>query len=89
MFQDVVTSLCERKQKVYVAFLDVRKAFDTVWHAGLMVKLFQNETSLYIWHVRNSWYNCLSSAVLWNSSISPLSNVCISGPFSLLSSALF
>ncbi len=27
--------------KCYSAFLDARKAFDTVWHAGLFVKLYK------------------------------------------------
>ena len=39
VFQEAVASLREKKSKVYVAFIDVKKAFDTVWHAGLMVKL--------------------------------------------------
>ena len=39
IFQEAVASLREQKKKAYVAFLDVRKAFDTVWHPGLMVKL--------------------------------------------------
>ncbi len=31
----------ENDSKLYVCFLDATKAFDTVWHAGLFVKLFQ------------------------------------------------
>ncbi|MES9881493.1 MAG: reverse transcriptase family protein [Sedimenticola sp.] len=31
----------ENGSKLFVCFLDVRKAFDCVWHSGLFVKLFQ------------------------------------------------
>ena len=34
----------EQKQ-VFVAFLDVKKAFDNVWHPGLMVKLLKNNVT--------------------------------------------
>ena len=39
VFQEIVTYLRECGHKAYVAFLDARKAFDTVWHEGLFVKL--------------------------------------------------
>ena len=39
--QEAIQSLREKSKKAYVVFLDVRKAFDTVWQAGLLVKLHQ------------------------------------------------
>ena len=72
VLQEAVLSLREKKRKVFVAFLDVKKAFDTVWHAGLFVKLFHNEVPLYIWHILNAWYSCSYSAVVWDSQISHL-----------------
>ena len=32
ILQEAISSVWERKKKVFVAFLDVKKAFDTVWH---------------------------------------------------------
>jgi hypothetical protein len=42
LFQEAVYSLHEQ---VFAAFSDVRKAFDTVWYGGLMVKLSQYNVS--------------------------------------------
>jgi len=42
VLHEAVQSLRDSGNKAYVAFLDVRKAFDTVWHEGLLVKLHQN-----------------------------------------------
>ena len=67
IFQEAVSSMREQKKKVCVAFLDVKKAFDTVWHGGLMVKLFQDNVPLYI---INKWYSGSTSSDLWNSSVS-------------------
>ena len=39
VLQEAISASLEQKSKVFAAFLDVRKAFDTVWHRGLMVKL--------------------------------------------------
>ena len=42
--QEAITSIREAGSKAYVAFLDVRKAFDTVWHDALLVKLYHKVT---------------------------------------------
>lgn len=41
IFQEATASVRGNKRKVYTAFLDVRKAFDTVWHHALMIKALQ------------------------------------------------
>ena len=74
ILQEAILSLREQK-KSFVAFLDVRKAFDTVWHVGLMYKLSKFQCPLYIWHLLNNWYRNSTSAVLWNSCISRSFNI--------------
>ena len=39
VFQESVQAIRDSGKKAYVAFIDVKKAFDTVWHKGLLVKL--------------------------------------------------
>ena len=48
VFQVAVQSLRDIGKK---AFLDVKKAFDTVWHEGLFVKLHDKSIHLRIWHL--------------------------------------
>ena len=35
VLQEAIQSISESGKKAYVALLDVKKAFDTVWHQGL------------------------------------------------------
>ena len=37
---ETINHMLERGSKVFSCFLDVRKAFDTVWIEGLLYKLF-------------------------------------------------
>ncbi len=56
--------------KCYSAFLDACKAFDTVWHAGLFVKLYKAGLSGDIWQVLYYWYRHIVSFVKWNNEVS-------------------
>ena len=66
ILQEAIQSLREKGKKAYVAHLDVRKAFDTVWHQGLLVKLHQKGIWGPIWQINNKWYTSLTSSVIWD-----------------------
>ena len=71
ILQEAVCSLRVQKLKAFVAFLDAQKAFDSVWLAGLLVKLHQRGISGQIWHLINHWYSPSSTSVLWEGNCSP------------------
>ena len=52
------------------AFLDVCKAFDTVWHQGLLVKLFNKGVKGHLWRYINNSYKCARSSVRWTNTTS-------------------
>ena len=64
VFQESVQSLRDLGKKAFVAFLDVKKAFDTVWHEGLFVKLHEKNIHPRIWHLLVDWYSRSSSCFL-------------------------
>ena len=70
ILQEGIQSIRDAGKKAYVAFLDANKAFDTVWHQGLFVKLHQKGICHRIWHILNSWYSHSSSSVLLNGAAS-------------------
>ena len=49
--------------KLYACFIDLRKAFDTVWHDGLLLKLQKAGISGKIYNVIKSMYNSSHSRV--------------------------
>ena len=71
IFQEAVCSVRVQKLKAFIAFLDAQKAFDSVWHAGLLVKLHQRGISGQVWHLINHWYSSSSTSVLWEGRCSP------------------
>ena len=68
IFQESIQYLRDQKKKAYVAFLDVSKAFDTVWHEGLLVKLHRKGIPHRLWHLINNSYSDASSSVLYSGS---------------------
>lgn len=41
ILQEAILECRSHQKKAFVALLDVRKAFDTVWHDGLLFKLYE------------------------------------------------
>ena len=70
ILQEAIRHTRFRGKKVFIAFLDIKKAYDTVWHKGLLLKLLQYNFPSYIWTIIKNWYSDCSAAVLWNSSTS-------------------
>jgi len=66
ILQEAIQSLREKGEKAYVAYLDVRKALDTVWHQGLLVKLHQKGIRGPIWQIINKWYTSSNSSIIWD-----------------------
>ena len=68
ILQESISWCKEHHYKSFVAFLDARKAFDTVWHAGLFVKLSEYGLTGDVWHTLHYWYRHLCS--WWSGSTS-------------------
>jgi hypothetical protein len=65
-----IYSCREVHRKAYLALLDAKKAFDTVWHTGLFLKLFEYGVTGKLWLILYHWYTGLRAAVSWNGAIS-------------------
>ena len=66
-----INHVLERGSKVFGCFLDVRKAFDTVWIDSLLFKLF-SEFGIKgrMWLVIRNLYTCVKAQVLYSGSLS-------------------
>ena len=53
----------ENSSKLFVCFLDVKKAFDHVWHEGLFYKLYHSGISKQIYHLIVNMYTDMYSCV--------------------------
>ena len=63
--------MLERGSKVFRCFLDVRKAFDTVWIDGLLYKLFSEfGVKGRIWLAIKTLYTGVKAQVLYSGSLS-------------------
>ena len=56
LLQETIAHNTERDSTMYVAYLDTKKAFDTVWTQGLFYKLFQAGMDSKLWRVMNNYY---------------------------------
>ena len=62
-------------KKTYAFFLDIQKAYDTVWHDGLWYKLWDMGVKGRMWHVMKIMYMSSRSAILLDGEKSDLFNV--------------
>ena len=55
----------ENKSKLYLCFLDTRKAFDTVWHKGLFYKMHEFNIQGLIFKAIADLYSNMQSQVAY------------------------
>ena len=71
----IVRNLMEKykknKKSLFLCFIDFRKAFDTVWHAGLLFKLVSVGISSKFYAIIKSMYHNVQLTVQCGNSISP------------------
>jgi hypothetical protein len=70
LLQETVAYNLERGSTVYVAMLDIQKAFDTVWTEGLLYKLFQGGMDPKLWRMLQKLYNKFECKVQINGELS-------------------
>ena len=63
--------LSKEKRKMYCAFIDFKKAFDTVWRAGLWQKMLESQITGKCFNVIFNMYQEIKSCVLVNGKRSP------------------
>ena len=61
---EIVQGRLKEGKSTYAFFLDVQKAYDTVWRNGLWLKLWELGVKGKMWRVIREMYKCSSSAVL-------------------------
>ena len=60
----------ERGSKVFLCLLDTMKAFDYVWHCGLMVRLYEAGIKGKMWKLIQNAYKSMTNYVLHNKMLS-------------------
>ena len=71
VISETVNQAVEQGDKVFACFLDVRKAFDTVWHNGLLFELYK-ELSIDsgLWLILRDLYQDLQAHVIHDGQLS-------------------
>jgi hypothetical protein len=63
LLKEVVAKNSEIGQKTFVALLDTKKAFDTVWHEGLFYKMLKVDMDCKLWRIVMNLYKKFTCAV--------------------------
>lgn len=67
---EIIQQRWKDKLKTFVCFVDIRKAYDTVWHDGLFLSLMNRGVKGHLLRVLMSWYEGGTSRVRVNNNLS-------------------
>lgn len=70
LLKEVVANNCEKDRETYIAFLDTKKAFDTVWHGGLFYKMLNMKLDTKLWRILRDMYKSFQCAVVVGNQLS-------------------
>ena len=67
---ELITEYAKRRSPLYVAFMDARKAFDVLWHMGLLKEMNKFGLHNNNWLFFHNWYENVTSKIKWHGEIS-------------------
>ena len=70
IISEAISEAKDNKHSLFLQFLDARKAFDVVWHTGLLCSLHDQGVTGPVWELFNHLYTDISSAVKWQGHLS-------------------
>ena len=77
ILQSIIQKTLNSKSKLYCAFIDYEKAFDTIIHDAMWVKLISTGISSKIVTVVKSIYNKITASIKLNGDISTCFDICL------------
>ena len=72
ILKNLIAKYKKNRKPLYIAFIDFQKAFDTVWHQGLLYKLLQIGVSSKFYNIIQSMYSNINLSVQLNKTLSPM-----------------
>jgi hypothetical protein len=75
LMTEAITEADSNKNKLYIAFLDTKKAFDVVWHSSLLRRLYLLGIEGGLWLIAKSLYTDMKAQVKWQGHRSGTFNV--------------
>ena len=60
---EAIAEAQDKEETLYVTYMDVKKAFDTVWHSAMLIEMFNQGIKGTLWNILNDMYSGIKSQV--------------------------